>query len=151
MRVVKWVWFVLYVAALSYIVFFARRRNVLIWHDDLVNLIPVKSTVESFQSGVTGYWNFFSNLFGNVLLFVPLPFFLIRLFRFNSTYAIILAGISISVLIELAQFSWQIGVPDIDDVLLNTLGVMLGLFLYKRLLSNSYKNSFRSDSLHSVT
>ncbi|WP_324672904.1 VanZ family protein [Hymenobacter sp. GOD-10R] len=138
MKVLKWVLFVPYILVLSYIVFFARRRNVLIWHDELVNLIPIKLTVESFQSDAVNYWNFFSNLLGNIALFIPLPLFLISLFLLKNKFTIIFIGIFISLLIELVQFTWRIGVPDIDDVLLNTLGVVLGIILYKQFLSVSY-------------
>jgi len=141
MKALKWLLFLLYSAALTYLVFFARRRSGMIWHDDLVHLVPIKSSIDSFQSGVTGYWNFFSNLFGNVLLFVPLPFFLITLFRVYSRIATIVVGLFVSVLIEIAQYTWRIGVPDIDDVLLNVLGVMLGYFLYKKVVGSIYQNS----------
>lgn len=113
----------------------------MIWHDDLVHLVPIKSSIDSFQSGVTGYWNFFSNLFGNVLLFVPLPFFLITLFRIYSRMANIVAGLFVSVLIEIGQYAWRIGVPDIDDVLLNVFGVVLGYYLWKKVIGNIYQNS----------
>lgn len=141
MKALKWLLFLLYCAALTYLVFFARRRSGMIWHDDLVHLVPIKSSIDSFQSGVTGYWNFFSNLFGNVLLFVPLPFFLITLFRIYSRMANIVAGLFVSTLIEIGQYAWRIGVPDIDDVLLNVFGVVLGYYLCKKVIGNIYQNS----------
>ena len=142
MRALRWFLFVLYVAVLTYIVFFARRRHILIWHDDLVNLVPVVRTIQSFQSEATGTWNFFSNLFGNIILFIPLPIFVISLFGASNKLSIVLLGLMISLLIEYIQYTLRIGVPDIDDVLLNVLGVLLGVFLYKSFLSRNYSKSY---------
>lgn len=76
----------------------------------------------------------FRNLFGNVLLFLPLGFFppLIwpRMQRFWKT-ALLAAGIM--VVIEAAQMLLLVGTCDVDDVLLNVLGASIGYGLYRLL------------------
>jgi glycopeptide antibiotics resistance protein len=118
-------------------VFFSRRRAGLIWHDDIVNLIPLTRTISAFQeTDVQGWQNFLSNLFGNIMLFVPLPVFMISLFNITRKRLIMLIGISVSVLIEVSQYFWRIGVPDIDDVLLNATGVIIGIVFWKLLIKS---------------
>ena len=71
------------------------------------------------------------NLLGNIVMFMPIGFFLPLLWRtpFIDT---VLSGMLISVIIELIQLllpRWT----DIDDVILNTLGAAAGFLLYKLL------------------
>jgi glycopeptide antibiotics resistance protein len=146
MKLLKCFLFVLYTFTVTYIVFFARRRHIIVWYDGLVNLIPLQRTIEAYQSEATGRWNFFSNFFGNILLFAPLPFFLTNLFKIVKEKYILTIGLFVSVLIEVIQYVCRIGVPDIDDVLLNVLGVFTGLLLWNAVLSNSYINGLLSKS-----
>lgn len=134
MKLIRWFLSVSYFSLLTYIVFFARRRKGLIWHDTFVNLTPGVRTIKAYhhlsEMPARGQWDFYSNLFGNILLFMPLPFILIILCRITSKTKIIALGACLSVLIELSQYIWQIGIPDIDDVILNTTGVIVGLFIW---------------------
>ncbi len=135
---------VLYLAALIYIVFFVGRRHELelIWSNELINYIPLKQTIQWFQSlGNTPnkeWKEFYSNLIGNILLFIPFPFFLRELFNITKKSLILKLGIASSILIEILQFLWKIGVPDIDDVLLNVSGVLIGNFLWKSIIKSRY-------------
>jgi glycopeptide antibiotics resistance protein len=75
---------------------------------------------------------------GNVLVLVPfgllLPFASLGLGRFRR---MLLAGLAFSVAIELAQLAISVGmgytyrVSDIDDVILNLAGVLLGYAAYR--------------------
>lgn len=71
------------------------------------------------------------NVFGNILLFIPfgvlLPLVWRKARRFGNTVGII-AGTSL--LFEVLQMLLAIGNFDIDDVLLNTVGGMLGYALF---------------------
>lgn len=70
------------------------------------------------------------NLGGNVLLFMPFgwlfPFVWGR-FHKTSVLLTIAAGLAASLAIEATQLVTSIGIFDIDDVILNLLGVVLGL------------------------
>jgi glycopeptide antibiotics resistance protein len=131
MKALKWFLSTLYFSLLTYIVFFARRREQLVWDDGFLNLVPFVHTIQGYHQlhymPPKGQWDFYTNLFGNVVLFMPLPFILIVLFRITNKYTIILLGAGLSIAIELTQYIFQIGIPDIDDVLLNTGGVVAGL------------------------
>lgn len=71
------------------------------------------------------------NLFANLLLFSPLGFFLPMLSeKFRTVRKIVLVGIMISTCVEILQYF--IGrSSDIDDIILNTIGVGIGFAIYK--------------------
>lgn len=134
----KWSVFTLYFLLLIYLVFFARRRQELIWQPELLNLIPFRNTIQAWHTvHDQGWLNFLSNLFGNILLFLPLPFFSVHLFKVSNKILIIGAGVFMSMLIEFLQYYCRIGIPDIDDVLLNTTGVIAGVLLWHLTSINS--------------
>ena len=85
------------------------------------------------------------NLFGNVLVFSPFGF-LIPMFRNEETswYNILLFTFLFSLCIELTQLISMVGVFDVDDLILNTLGGMIGWGFY--LLFSRAFESFSSRS-----
>jgi len=130
----------LYVMLFIYILFFAGRRerlSVMTAREkkELVNLVPIKNEVDGFkalnQNNPEGVFDYFLNLFGNILLFIPYPFLMIGALKIRKSKIIILSALFLSIAIEVIQFIWQVGVADIDDVLLNTTGAIIGLFMYK--------------------
>lgn len=67
----------------------------------------------------------------NVLLFLPLGFLLPAIWeQFNKTRNIILSGFSFSLFIEMSQL-FNNRRTDIDDLILNTLGAILGFLIYR--------------------
>ena len=71
------------------------------------------------------------NLIGNVCMFIPTGIILPVLFkRLDSFLKVTAAGILISVGIEILQLPFAVRASDIDDVILNTLGVMIGYGIY---------------------
>ncbi|NWF39954.1 VanZ family protein [Bacillus sp. 8A6] len=97
-----------------------------------VNLLPLQSIYQNLHAYHHGYPNLvFLNLAGNILLFVPLGFFLYQAFRTMRWQKAVLGGFLLSTMIELLQWMFsQSGIitrsSDIDDILLNTLGTALG-------------------------
>ena len=72
------------------------------------------------------------NLVGNVVMFVPLGFFLGALFRpMGSFWRMLLCSIGIICLVELLQIITLLGSCDIDDLILNLPGTMLGWGIWK--------------------
>jgi glycopeptide antibiotics resistance protein len=136
----RWLLFISYLTLLLYVVFFLKRREGLIWEVNLINYTPFKHTLTSFYS-LRHHNRFFifalSNLVGNILLLAPFPYFFITLFNLSNTKLFPLYGLAISVLIELMQFYFKIGIPDIDDVILNVMGVYLGYEIYKMISKGS--------------
>lgn len=72
------------------------------------------------------------NLFGNVIMFVPLGYFLPRLFgKMQKFWKTLLTTMLIIILVELIQLFTLVGSCDIDDLLLNLLGAAIGYGLYR--------------------
>lgn len=97
-----------------------------------VNLIPLETirTYLHYRQDMP-FLRWFSNLAGNLLIFVPLGLYLPMLFqrmrRFASACLVIVA---ISVLLEVLQYLLGTGSTDVDDLLLNTLGGICGYGLF---------------------
>ncbi|MFN6375545.1 MAG: VanZ family protein [Chitinophagia bacterium] len=93
------------------------------------NLIPFQ-TIGAYFDGHKGFLIASINLLGNVLLLVPLGFLIpFVLSRFNWLVIIFLSIFS-GLSIEIMQFILKVGIFDVDDVILNALGVMLGVVFY---------------------
>lgn len=76
---------------------------------------------------ILGFKYFFINVFGNVLAFMPLGFFIPALGNLRKNgLLVILICFSLSLLVEVIQLVFKLGSFDVDDLLLNTLGGLLG-------------------------
>ncbi len=80
------------------------------------------------------YWgrlNSFENLFGNVLCFVPFGFLLPFLHRESGHWWVLLINSFLLVsAIEIFQLITAFGAFDVDDILLNCFGSMVGFWLF---------------------
>jgi glycopeptide antibiotics resistance protein len=97
------------------------------------NIYPLK-TIRDYLVNSDQY-NFsilFINLAANIVTFIPLGFFTCILFkRFNNLTSIAIFSVLITTIIEVMQFTLNVGVCDIDDIILNTLGCIIGFVLNK--------------------
>ena len=75
------------------------------------------------------------NVLGNVALFIPLSIILLNYCKCLNNTNIIFISFLTSFSFELIQLSTGWGIFDIDDILLNTLGGIIGLIIY-RLFNN---------------
>ena len=92
-----------------------------------VNFIPFASVAQMFQEGLS-ISRLLENILGNVVLFIPLGILLPTLFH-QSYGKALCYGIGTSLLLETLQYLLAMGASDIDDVLLNTMGVLIGLYI----------------------
>ena len=110
----------------------------------IINFIPFVETIKTITDGHTPIINPLSNIFGNILAFMPLGFFIPLLFsKYNNLKRIFLLGLISSLAIELVQLFVGYNVTDIDDVIYNTIGSILGLLcfkVFKYLVDNIYKS-----------
>ena len=91
-----------------------------------VNIIPFKE-IFRYEAGT---YLFYKNILGNVLLFLPFGFFVGYFIKVKKVSVMLLLTFIVSLSIETMQLS--IGrVFDVDDVILNVLGGLIGFILYK--------------------
>lgn len=73
-----------------------------------------------------------ANLGGNVIGFMPFGFLVPLLFRHKPYLLLTLIyGFIFSLALELAQWFMAVGSFDVDDLLLNTIGVLVGYMLFR--------------------
>ena len=97
--------------------------------DTTLNLSPFQSIrlyQEAYGTSLSDQ-TIWSNLLGNVLVLFPFGFMGALLARRFRPWLILLSGLCLILGIELTQLLTGLGVWDIDDILLNTLGLILGL------------------------
>ena len=71
------------------------------------------------------------NVIGNTAMFIPSGIVLPIVYkRLNTSWKVILAGAGISLCIEIIQLPFSVRATDIDDLILNTIGVIVGCGIY---------------------
>ncbi len=129
----------LYFTILVYIVFFIKRRIGNHDYRNTVNLHPFKEKIQNIKTingnDLSIHKDFFLDVFGNVLMFIPFPLALVWLFSVKLSYLknflfVVLASLSI----EIIQYLFNKGVSDIDDIFLNTIGGSIGLLVLHYLI-----------------
>lgn len=125
--------FVMYFTYLLYRLFFFAYGQYYRFSENEIryNIIPFK-TIGSYIVGISNYkldvW--FFNLFGNVLAFVPMGFLLPLIFsELRSVKAITITTFITSTILEVVQLILRLGITDIDDIVLNTIGGLMGYLL----------------------
>lgn len=93
-----------------------------------LQLLPVASAGQLLEGGMS-MGALIGNFLGNVLIFVPMGLLLPGLLKVSYGKALCY-GLGTSLFIEAMQYFLSAGVADVDDVLLNMVGMVLGLFLH---------------------
>ena len=78
-----------------------------------------------------GFESVVVNIFGNVLAFTPFGFLLPMMNRrFHNFFRLLLSCIFFTLTIEMLQLVLRVGIFDVDDIFLNTLGGVIGFIAY---------------------
>ena len=117
--------FIYYIILLFNMVMFARYTRIVSY-----NLIPFKSIFDVLKNGTS--YSIIINIFGNLFVFMPLEYFLIELFKVRKFSVNFIISFGIILLIELFQYVFNVGVLDIDDLILSTLGMMIFYIFYNK-------------------
>ena len=92
-----------------------------------VNLVPFRSMINDWRHGG---WPFVINFVGNIVAFVPMGFMPPLIFKRSIKLRDVLVfSLCFSLLIESGQLISGRRVPDVDDLILNGLGGVLGYVL----------------------
>ncbi|NEZ77239.1 VanZ family protein [Clostridium botulinum] len=97
-------------------------------------------TIKEFIFESPSYLITIKNLLGNIIIFFPLGFLIPSVFlRLNNWKKVFIVVFFSSLLIELIQLITGLGFFDVDDLILNTLGGMIGYYIYKLVTVNVLK------------
>lgn len=130
---IGWCLFIVYLLSLAYFLFFAEATGRTFTERTYqYNLIPFheirRFVVYRRQLGFTAVA---LNLAGNVLAFVPFGIFLPLLIKSVRAFGkTLLLGFEFSLFVEIVQLFSKVGSFDVDDILLNTLGVVFGYLFF---------------------
>lgn len=123
--------FLIYMMVLFDFVFFSAefgRVNAEVLRYQNSNLIPFK-TIQNYIR-VREYLNpsvFIINVLGNIAAFVPFGFLFPVIFKSSRRLVwLFILSTGLSVFIEVTQGYMAVGVMDVDDVILNVMGGILG-------------------------
>ena len=100
-----------------------------------INLILFR-TMSPYLKNITEPYAF-KNIAANILVFIPLGFFISNKNHKNVFKALIIClGVILS--IELIQLFFKIGFFDVDDIILNLTGSLIGMGINKILIKESW-------------
>jgi glycopeptide antibiotics resistance protein len=100
-----------------------------------INLIPFYSIKEYIYSNSATIKRFaFGNVIGNIVIFIPLGAYLSLFKNDKRVITHLLFIFIVSLFVEIIQGLLGIGASDIDDIILNCLGGLIGILGYKFLL-----------------
>lgn len=133
-KISAWGTFVLYCLVLFYILILDKALSG--YHQNIrniiahINLIPFRTVVTYLIRLANNSINLdtvIKNLAGNLILFVPMGAFLPFAFdKMKKLWRVVLVLLIMILTVELAQIVLMIGSFDIDDLILNLLGGLLG-------------------------
>ena len=111
------------------------------------NFIPFK---EMFRYEI-GSILFFKNVIGNMLMFIPYGYFISKFLNIKNIKKILFLSFIASTSIEITQI--LIGrVFDVDDIILNILGGLIGYFLYETLkkINDNLPNTLKREKFYNI-
>lgn len=105
------------------------------------NLILFKEIARFWEYRSTlGTFAVFTNLCGNILIFMPFGFFMPMASKNRSFLLTLFYSFSVSLCVEIFQFFTKVGSFDVDDLLLNTIGGILGYIMF--VVCNAIRRSY---------
>lgn len=135
-KTIYYMLFVIYSLTMLWLLF-GRRQYHRDMMDMLVNLQPLK-TIRAYLYVLQNREEVYLlriaafNLFGNVVLFIPYGIFLPYLFnRLRSLWKVMLFGAVTIVCVELLQIATLRGSCDVDDLILNMMGILIGYIVFR--------------------
>lgn len=111
-----------------------------------VNLVPFR-TIKNYIK-YSGFLHTMINIVGNIIIFVPFGILVAEIFpNTRKSSHIFLISVSTSFFVEFIQFFIGRSV-DIDDLMLNVCGSMIGYFIWKKFLRFKFAKKKRKRIRH---
>ncbi|OUP49555.1 hypothetical protein B5F18_07070 [Lachnoclostridium sp. An181] len=148
MRMLGKLLFFLYVLFLIYFLLFSD------WYGRSGELRDFRYNLELFKE-IKRFWTYreqlgffatFTNLIGNILIFVPFGFFLPMASKYRSFFSTLFYSFGVSLCVEIFQFFAKVGSFDVDDLFLNTVGGVAGFILF--MICNTVRRRYDEKKRH---
>ena len=127
-RIISWILFGIYLIMMVYFLFFSEQMGRVPRDTYQYNLHPFAEIKRYlYYAGRVGTVLVLLNLLGNIICFIPYGFVIpVLSVRCRSFGKILLLSFLASLLVESIQLVSKLGSFDVDDIMLNTLGGVLG-------------------------
>lgn len=125
--------FLLYIALLSYLLFFSETYGRTMSERDYRYNLELFKEIKRFwtNSDVLGWKTVLLNVVGNILAFMPFGFLLPMVSKIGKNFFGTLAlSLCFSLVAEILQLVTRVGAFDVDDLFLNTIGGVIGFLGY---------------------
>lgn len=130
-RNIGWCMFLLYIVLLVYCLFFSERYGRTAGEGYRYNLVLFAEIKRFFKyRHRLSAESFLLNMFGNIVGFMPFGFFVPLLRNKASLWKTVCLSFELTLAIETTQLLFRVGIFDVDDLFLNTLGGLLGYLCY---------------------
>lgn len=110
-----------------------------------LNLVPFEGELKAYLT--THDASLLLRDAGNILFFTAMSWMIIELCKKRRYLLGIVIPVLTSVLMEVYQYLFHCGDADVDDVLLNTFGVVLGVLIYRLIIEKIKENELCWESL----
>lgn len=137
---ITWILFILYIIFLLSTIVYTKLTTGTIYPKLNIksNVVPFTSIIETITLLLTktqGFYYMFDYLILDIILFIPLGLFLPILFpKTKKIKNFILICLAISFIKELFQLLLNVGMFNIDDIILNLSGAIISYTIFKNLL-----------------
>lgn len=143
-KVFNWVarlLFYIYIILLSYFLFLSEHYGRAVttegYRYNLVLFKEIKRFIEYRE--LLGFESVMVNILGNVLAFAPFGFLLPMINRrFHNFFRVLFYSFFFSLAVEVLQLILKVGIFDVDDLFLNTMGSIIG-FISHAICSGFYR------------
>lgn len=128
-----WLLFYLYIILLSYFLFFSERYGRDLISESYRYNLELFAEIKRFikYREILGLESFVVNILGNILAFAPFGFLLPLLNKkFRRFFYVIFLSLLFSLAVEAIQLYLKVGIFDVDDLFMNTLGGTIGYITY---------------------
>lgn len=131
-KIVFIILFCLYIVIMMNLLFFNDYYGRTYMESRSYNLEPLKEIKRFiFKRKYMTLEGWTSNLFGNVIAFIPLGLFVpILCKQYRDFFKISFLSLFMSFCIESLQIYYIVGIFDVDDMILNTLGGIIGYIIF---------------------
>lgn len=141
LRIVAILTFFAYLLLLSYLLFFSStygRTAEMGYRYNLKPFLEIRRGLENIDR--VGYYYVLVNIAGNIAAFMPFGFLLPLISeRRQNTGKVLVLGFLLSLSAETIQLITRTGAFDVDDLILNTAGSVLGYWCYALLFGRRRK------------
>ncbi len=134
-----WLLFYIYLILMFYFLFFSERYSMTDYHYNLEFFKEIKRFIRYREQ--LGYGTFVVNIFGNIIAFAPFGFLLPLLDKkYRKFFYTAFLCLLFSSCVETIQLFLRVGIFDVDDIMMNTFGGVLGYLCF--VIFNALRRGF---------